>query len=233
MGIALARRARDTPNPATTASAFVLDALVQPEFARVIRAATRYGGVTTIESFEEVLNAASAGENWAAAVLFDALQPSLLRYLRWAEPRAADDLAGETWLAVAERIHDFTGDERAFRAWVFSVARRRLADHLRRGARRRTQPVDPYDLNEVPGGEDPADMVLDALSAQQAIDYLVANLSPGQAEVLVLRVVARLGVEDVAQIVGKRPGTVRVLEHRALRRLGREGVDHAPLAPKV
>ena len=56
----------------------------------------------------------------------------------------------------------------------------------------------------------------------------MAALSPGQAEVLVLRVVARLSVEDVAQILGKRPGTVRVMEHRALRRLGREGVDHVP-----
>src|SRR5271154_588930 len=89
--------------------------------------AAGYGGGTTIEDFEQVLDAASAGAEWAVAILFDALQPSLLRYLRWEEPGAADDLAGETWLAVAERIHDFVGDEAGFRAWVFSVARRRLA----------------------------------------------------------------------------------------------------------
>ena len=197
------------------------------------RVAAGYGGGTTIEDFEQVLDAASAGAEWAVAILFDALQPSLLRYLRWEEPGAADDLAGETWLAVAERIQDFTGDERALRAWVFSVARRRLADHRRRGARRRTHPVAPEDLNEVPGGEDPADVVLEALSAQQAINHLVAALSPGQAEVLVLRIVARLSVEDVAQILGKRPGTVRVIEHRALRRLSREGVDHVPTTRRV
>jgi len=199
----------------------------------VIRVAASYGSGTTIEDFEKVLEEARTGAEWAAAVLFDALQPSLLRYLRWEEPGAADDLAGETWLAVAEHIQDFTGDEAALRAWVFSVARRRLADHRRRGARRRTQSVAPQDLNEVPGGADPADVVLEALSAQQAIDHLVAALSPGQAEVLVLRVVARLSVEDVAQILGKRPGTVRVIEHRALRRLSREGVDHVPTTRRV
>lgn len=186
-----------------------------------------------MKDFEKVLDAARAGEEWAAAVLFDALQPSLMRYLRWAEPGAADDLAGETWLAVAERIQDFTGDEPALRAWVFSVARRRLADHRRRAARRRTQSVAPQDLNEVPGGEDPADLVLEVLSAQQAIDHLVATLSPGQAEVLVLRVVARLSVEDVAQMLGKRPGTVRVIEHRALRRLRRESVDHVSTSRRM
>jgi RNA polymerase sigma-70 factor (ECF subfamily) len=170
------------------------------------------------------LEAARAGAEWAAAILFDALQPALLRYLRWEEPGAADDLGGETWLAVAQRIRDFTGGEEALRGWVFSIARRRLADHRRRGARRRTQLVAPQDLFEVPGGEDPADLVLEALSAQQAIDHLVAALSPGQAEVLVLRIVARLSVQDVAQILGKRPETVRVIEHRALQRLRREVV---------
>ena len=208
-------------------------ALYRPKAPSASLAAASYGDSTTIEDFEQVLDAASAGAEWAAAVLFDALQPSLLRYLRWQEPGAADDLAGETWLAVAERIQDFTGDERALRAWVFSVARRRLADHRRRGARRRTQPVAPQDLNAVPGGEDPADVVLEALSAQQAIDHLVATLTPGQAEVLVLRVVARLPVEDVAQILGKRPGTVRVMEHRALRRLSDEGIDHVPTTRSV
>jgi RNA polymerase sigma-70 factor, ECF subfamily len=116
---------------------------------------------------------------------------------------------------------------------VFSVARRRLADYRRRGARRRTHSVAPQDLHEVPGGRDPSDLVLEALSAQQAIDHLVAALSPGQAEVLVLRIVARLSAEDVAQLLGKRPGTVRVIEHRALRRLSQEGVQDMPTAPRM
>ena len=195
------------------------------------RAANGYCAGTTIEDFAHVLEAAAAGEDWAAAVLFDALQPSLLRYLRWEEPGAADDLAGETWLAMAEHIGDFTGGEAALRAWMFSVARRRLADHRRRGARRRTQPVAPSELPEAPGGADPADLVVEALSAQQAIDHLVARLGREQAEVVVLRVVAGLSVEDVARILGKRPGTVRVIQHRALRRLGRNSGTHQP-APR-
>ncbi len=199
----------------------------------MIQGEPSYGDTTTIEDFEQVLGAASAGQEWAAVILFNALHPSLLRYLRWAEPGAADDLAGETWLAVAERIHDFEGDESALRAWVFSVARRRLADHRRRGARRRTHCVAPQDFNELPGGTDPSDVVLDALSAQAAIDHLVATLSPGQAEVLVLRVVARLSVADVAQLLGKRPGTVRVIEHRALQRLSRQDVDRTPTGPRT
>jgi RNA polymerase sigma-70 factor (ECF subfamily) len=78
----------------------------------------------------------------------------------------------------------------------------------------------------VEGGADPGDLVVEAMSAQQAIDELVAALSREQAEVLVLRFVARLSLEDVAQVLGKRPGTVRVIQHRALRSLGRKaGTD--------
>jgi RNA polymerase sigma-70 factor (ECF subfamily) len=186
---------------------------------RATESSSSYLSDTTIQDFDQVLRAAVAGEEWAAAVFFHALQPSLLRYLRWEEPAVADDLAGETWLAVAERIKDFKGGEAALRAWVFAVARRRLADHRRRGARRSTRPVPPEQLDGVPGGVDPADLVLEALSAQDAIDQLVAVLSPEQAEVLVLRIVARLSVEEVAQMVDKRPGTVRVIQHRALQRL--------------
>ena len=187
-----------------------------------------YGYVTTIEHFEHVLEAARGGEEWAATVIFEALQPSLLRYLRWEEPAAADDVAGETWLAVAQRLGDFVGGEEDLRAWVFSVARRRLADHRRRSARRRTQPVGPEQMADVPGGLDPTDLVGEAMSAQQALDHLVAVLSPDQAEVLVLRVVAGLSVDDVALMLGKRPGTVRVIQHRALRRLGRQAPSDAP-----
>jgi RNA polymerase sigma-70 factor (ECF subfamily) len=44
-------------------------------------------------------------------------------------------------------------------------------------------------------------------------------LAPDQAEVIFLRVLAGLDVEDVAAVLGKTPGAVRVLQHRALRRL--------------
>jgi RNA polymerase sigma-70 factor (ECF subfamily) len=180
-----------------------------------------------IEDFAAVLRAASAGEAWAFACLYDRLQPALVRYLRWQEPSMADDLASETWLAVAERLSAFDGEETAFRGWVFSIARRRLADHRRRGARRRTSPVAHTVLADVDAGAagaDPADLVGARLSAQSAIERLAEVLPPDQAEVVVLRVVGGLPVEEVARILDKRPGTVRVLQHRALRRLaGRAG----------
>jgi RNA polymerase sigma-70 factor, ECF subfamily len=180
--------------------------------------------------FSDALHSAKGGDQWAIAYLYDQIQPVLLRYLRWQEASFADDLASEVWLAVAEGLHRFGGDEAAFRGWIFSIARRRLADHRRREGRRRTHPLP---INSLPApmsaSDDPSDLVTDRISAQAAIAALTSVLPVDQAEVVILRVVCGLGIEEVARVVGKKPGTIRVLQHRALRRLASQLRDGSPL----
>ena len=65
---------------------------------------------------------------------------------------------------------------------------------------------------------DTADQALEAVSTQAAMD-LIKSLPREQAEIIMLRVVAGLDAGDVARIVGKTPGAVRVAAHRGLRRL--------------
>lgn len=172
-------------------------------------------------SFPTVLAGARLGEEWAAEVLFVDLQPRVLRFLRSAEPRVADDLAGEVWLAMAQGIARFEGDLSGFRAWVFTIARRRLADHRRTAMRRATDPVagEWFADRATDLGDDPADLALDGLSAQASIDLIVSMLPPDQAEVLLLRIVADLDVAHVAEVLDRTPNWVRVTQHRALRRL--------------
>ena len=86
-------------------------------------------------------------------------------------------------------------------------------------ARRRTQPVAPADLPDRPAVDDPEADAVERIGAQQAVAALVAGLAQDQAEIVLLRVVAGLDVDQVAAIVGKKAGTVRVIQHRALRRL--------------
>jgi RNA polymerase sigma-70 factor, ECF subfamily len=170
----------------------------------------------------DVVEAAGKGEHWALTELFRAYQPPLLRYLRAQEPRAADDLAGEVWVAVSRGLTQFSGDEAGFRGWLFTIARRRLIDHRRRSARQRTDPVagDALDTVDEWGlGGDPASEVLDRLGAQGAVHALVRHLSADQAEAVLLRVVGGLSVAETARIMQRPAGAVRVLCHRALRQL--------------
>ncbi|HEX9258613.1 MAG TPA: sigma factor, partial [Acidimicrobiales bacterium] len=91
--------------------------------------------------FDATLAAARDGDERSMASLFTELQPLLLRYLRAKEPKVADDLAGDVWVGVVSGIHAFTGSERDFRAWVFTIAQRRVTDHRRRAGRRPFDPV--------------------------------------------------------------------------------------------
>jgi len=186
-------------------------------------------------TFQEVLAAARNGADWAVESLFMDLQPRVLRFLRSTEPRAADDIAGDVWLAIARGIGTFEGDLGGFRAWVFTIARRRLADHRRAAGRRATDPVEhEFFRNRADGAPDTATIVLDGLSAQAAVDLITATLPENQAEVLLLRVIGDLDVAHVAEVMGRTANWVRVTQHRALRRLAeamrQRGVasDHGP-----
>jgi RNA polymerase sigma-70 factor (ECF subfamily) len=187
---------------------------------------TRFHGPIDDESFPYVLAGAQRGDLWAAEALFVDMQPRLLRFLRLNESRAADDLAGEVWLAIAQGIDRFEGDLAGFRAWVFTIARHRVADHRRRGARRATDPVDQATLDG-PSNEDIATIALDHLSAQQAVDLIRSRLPEDQAEVLLLRVLGDLDVAHVAAVMERTPNWVRVTQHRALRRLA-EAFEEKP-----
>ena len=173
--------------------------------------------------FPDVLAAAKAGDSDAFAALWRDTNPALLRYLRLLDPAAAEDLAAETWLNVVRGLGTFSGDEVAWRSWVFTIARRRGVDDLRRKIRHPTSP-----LGWPPEGEDvaadTADVAMANLDTRAALE-LVATLPPLQAEVIVLRVVAGLPVDRVADIVGRSPGAVRVAAHRGLRALARTLAD--------
>ena len=177
----------------------------------------RETGVTTLD--EALVDARSGGEA-GFLMLWDALQPRLLRYLRVVGCDDVEDVAGETWLQVVRDLPKFkrhTADE--FRAWLFTIARHRAIDAARSRRRFRdkvlaAEPLPPL----VTPGNPVEDEVFYELSTRQAV-AMVAGLSKDQAEVVALRVIAGLDTEAVARILRKKPGAVRVALHRGLRAL--------------
>ncbi|MGZ4149920.1 MAG: RNA polymerase sigma factor [Actinomycetota bacterium] len=174
-----------------------------------------------MDDFAAVLEAACRGNPDALTTLYRWIHPRILRYLRARDPAGAEDVASEVWLDVAAGLRTFGGDEAGFRAWSFTIARRRLVDARRRAAARPQVPLDdPAIGSRAPRGDVERE-ALDELGTEEAI-ALVRRLPEEQADVVMLRIVGGFSVDEVAAIVGKRPGTVRVIQHRALKRLARE-----------
>jgi RNA polymerase sigma-70 factor, ECF subfamily len=178
-------------------------------------------------SFDQVLAGAVRGDERCFAIVWRDLQPALLRYLRVVARGAAEDIASETWLDVVQALGRFRGEESGFRAWVFTIARHRALDWQRRSSRQQVAAVPVELLADRAAPDDPAGSALEILSTEAAL-ALLADLPHAQAEVVLLRVVAGLDVTHVARVVGKRPGAVRVLAHRGLRRLAERLADSAP-----
>jgi RNA polymerase sigma factor (sigma-70 family) len=173
--------------------------------------------VTVGPPFDDVLAAARTGAAWAFEVLYRDLAPAVTGYLRLHGAVEPDDLASETFIGVFTGLSGFSGDEGALRAWVFTIAHRRLVDDWRRRSRR-PQVVDDSDLLAEQFGGDVEDDVLVRVGAE-TVQELCGGLPTDQRAVLLLRILADLTVEQVAQVMGRSEGSVKALQRRGLRAL--------------
>ncbi len=166
---------------------------------------------------DDALARASTGDEAGFLELWRVLQPRLLRFLRVLGCDDPEDAASETWLQVVRDLHKFSGGEEDFRRWLFTIGRHRVIDAARARSRRPAVPM-ITGLDIMADHQMVEDQVLDGMSVQGAV-ALLARLSPDQAEAVALRVIAGLETPDVARILGKSAGAVRVALHRGLRTL--------------
>jgi RNA polymerase sigma factor (sigma-70 family) len=200
---------------------------------RILSAATsdnscngRRPGLAIGDGFPGVLDAAHVGAPWAFERLYADLAPVVGGYLRVQGAAEPDDVTSEVFLGVFTGIGSFNGTETEFRFWVFRIAHRKLIDERRRLARRRWSPAGDHAVLDQTGGDVEAH-ALDVLGGKRVVQWC-ADLSADQRDVLVLRVVGDLTVEQVAAVVGKSTAAVKALQWRALsslrQQLEKEGV---------
>jgi RNA polymerase sigma-70 factor (ECF subfamily) len=170
--------------------------------------------------FETVLARARAGDELAWTALYDDLAGPLLGYLRGRGAPEPEDQLGETFLQLARDLPSFEGDEAGFRAWVFTIAHRRLLDAARRRRRRPAAPLGPDELEplaEALGGSDDAvERTVTALGDRELLARLLAPLTEEQREVLLLRFAADLDTATVGAITGRSANAVAAMTRRAI-----------------
>jgi RNA polymerase sigma factor (sigma-70 family) len=164
--------------------------------------------------FSSVLAAAKAGAEWAWAVLYRDLAGAVRGYFRARGATEPEDLASETFLQVARDILSFKGDEKGFRSWVFVIAHRRLMDSWRTAGKRPrlaelVEPVPDFE------GGNTEDEALERISSAEVLSAL-GRLTEDQRAVIALRIIGGLSAEQTAEVLGRRAGAVRALQHRGL-----------------
>jgi RNA polymerase sigma-70 factor (ECF subfamily) len=152
------------------------------------------------------------------AEAYTSVNGDVVRYLGAVVGRGvAEDVASQVWVEVVARAGSFRGDGDAFRRWVLATARRRALDHRRRWWQRSVvlRPPGAFELDRPVVDDEVGEDVAAAMAR-------IKRLPAPQAEVILLRVVGGYSAEQVAELTGRTPGSVRVIQHRALRRLAKE-----------
>jgi len=170
-----------------------------------------------------VIRKAQEGDADALGHLWRTYQHLLLRYFRGKGMNDPEDLASTVWLEVARSLPRFDGDEADFRRWLFTIAARRRIDGIRASKRqeeRRRRMEDSVRQSASPSAADDAEQTA---SLDRALE-LIRRLPEDQAEAVLLRVLAELSVAEVAEIMRRRTGHVRVLVHRGLKALAEKSV---------
>lgn len=187
------------------------------ERSRPSHGSAHAGGDGCLAGPGSILEAAKRGDEAGFATLYRLLHPPLLRYLRAKGVPEVEDVAGDVWLVVAQRLPCFEGGVDELRALMFTIAARRAADHHRRRFRRAPKLAALASRATTSAPDDPAEQVASAAAASA----LVTGLTSDQTDVILLRVVAGLPVPEVAAIVGKSEEAVRALQYRAVAQLQR------------
>lgn len=169
-----------------------------------------------VYSFDQILEAAKQGDQWAWQQIYHSLSGALVGYLTMKGAHDPEDQASETLLQVARNIASFEGDEDSFRSWVFVIAHRRLIDARRRAGRRPTATELDTEVTTETG--DVEQEAMDRIGIDE-VTRLLDVLTEDQRECIVLRVLADLSLEQTADVMGKRVGSIKALQRRAIVRL--------------
>jgi RNA polymerase sigma-70 factor (ECF subfamily) len=163
----------------------------------------------------EMIARAKWGDRDALGEIFREHHPAMLRYLRGVAIGQAEDVAGQVWVDVASSLRRFEGDNDDLRRWLFTIARRRMIDAFRSRSRHPEQSVAEAPTRVAAEGAD---------ASTERVGWaedVLRRLPAAQAEVVMLRVILGFTVEEVAGLIDKSPGAVRVLAHRGLQNVSR------------
>jgi RNA polymerase sigma-70 factor (ECF subfamily) len=168
----------------------------------------------------DALSRARTGDRGSMGDLYRAFSGPLYSYLLTQVRRRedAEDLVGQAFLDAMAAVGRFDGDLSGFRAWIFRIGRNRAVDLARVRSRR---PEVPYEgLEDAP---EEADLEAQAIgrAERERLWRAVRALPEAQREVIALRLAGSLTAAEIAVVVGKRPGAVKSLQHRALENLAR------------
>ena len=175
-------------------------------------------GMSLGKSFDSVLDAAKLGADWAWAVLYGEIAGPVMGFFRSRGLADPEEAAGDVFFELARGMADFEGTEESFRTVVFAIAYGRLLVENRFSTRRSRTLLADRVLDRLQADVD----VIGVVSAPEIPREVVrafSMLTPEQRDVLSLRIVAGLSVDQVGEVLNRGVKKVNSLQRRGMARV--------------
>lgn len=166
------------------------------------------------DPIKQLIERAKAGDAQAVTELYEANIDRIYRYVAYRVPRhEAEDITADVFMVMVADLHKYNYIGIPFEAWLYSIARTRVADFHRKHK-------DVEEINEYLMDDDiPPEEYIVKHESNNEIKEALSKLNESEQELLILRFVERMRHDQVAEIMGKSLAAVRTMQHRALVKL--------------
>ena len=167
----------------------------------------------------QLIERAKQGDSAAFRELYEQNYSKIFSYIyrRVSNQHLAEDLAGDVFVRLVTKIDTYEHRGRPLLAWLYTVAGNLVRDYHRKNSRVQWMPLDEREESQDKRPDSTVDLLLTSDVLAQAIN----ELTDEQAQVVLLKFGEGLSNAEVAEIMGKREGSIKSLQHRALRSLRR------------
>jgi len=167
---------------------------------------------------EKLVVQAVNGKTDAFGELYIIFVEKIYRYIIYhvKSKTTAEDITQEVFLKAWRAINSCRGKENTFSSWLYRIAHNQMIDEIRKRKRRPS-----LELEHVENISDPKSSVEEHLEQQELLE-LIGCLPPNQRRVIILKFIEGMDNREIANIIGKSEGAIRVMQMRALATLKKE-----------
>lgn len=170
------------------------------------------------EEERELVKKAQKGDSKAFGNLYDKYLPSIYRFiiLKIGNRADAEDLSHQVFLNAWQGIHNYEFQGFPFSSWLYRIANNSVIDFWRT----KKNPLNIETIPEDSLKDDPRmDLALDKKMDIETIKKAISKLEGDQQDIVIMKFVNELSNKEIAQILNKTEGTIRVIQHRALKQI--------------
>lgn len=171
-----------------------------------------------IEDEQNLIARAKGGESEAFGSLYDFYMPRIYRFvlLKVSLREEAEDLTHQIFLKAWEKIDQYNFKGYSFGSWLYRIARNTVIDYYRGN----TQQISVDSV--------PEELLVSPISSEENVETKmewekllesITKMKDIEQDVLIMRFVEEMTHKEVAEVIGKSEGAVKVIQHRALKNL--------------